>query len=268
MIDWNNDVKQQLCCCWITLWCLKRVSSSFACQKSSGQRTCSSEYKMSALCETDHHHLNNMIPHTVLAANVRSVPLLFSSWTEEWPVSFGKTCGVCSNIWRIRHTNFFVFLCSPIDAVVHLHEDDSILEVFRLDSVLLHRHVDFPEANALLCVKKFPLEHDKISVNTILFTIFVGLLEPHNFTFQASVGGGYSWILPRQRTESEKTCSSAFDNLTCRVPHVSSLWFNNNLCQIWNNYLTCSKSMNVLGGSYILLAILSKIVPRNSQLLT
>ena len=46
-----------------------------------------------------------------------------------------------SVIWRIRHTNFFVFLCSPIDAVVHLHEDDSILEVFRLDSVLLHRHL-------------------------------------------------------------------------------------------------------------------------------
>ena len=209
-----------------------------------------------------------MIPHTVLAANVRSVPLLFSSWSEEWPVSFGKTCGVCSNIWRIRHTNFFVFSMFP-----NRCRCTSTWRWFDLRSVQTRfcpppSSCGFPEANALLCVKKFPLEHDKFSVNTILFTIFVGLLEPHNFTFQASVGGGYSWILPRQRTESEKTCTSAFDNLTCRVPHVSSLWFNNNLCQIWNNYLTCSKSMNVLGGSYILLAILSKIVPRNSQLLT
>ena len=34
------------------------------------------------------------------------------------------------------------------------------------------------------------------------------------FSFQASVDRGYPLVLPRQSTESEKTCTFAFDSLT------------------------------------------------------
>ena len=44
------------------------------------------------------------------------------------------------------------FLLSPIDVVIRRHQDDSISELFRLDSVLLHRSSDFPEVIAALCV--------------------------------------------------------------------------------------------------------------------
>ena len=44
------------------------------------------------------------------------------------------------------------FRLSPIDVVIRRHEDDSISELFRLDSVLLHRSLVFPKVIAVLCV--------------------------------------------------------------------------------------------------------------------
>ena len=59
----------------------------------------------------------------------------------------------------------------------------------------------------------FPLELD-FSVNTIQFTMFMGLRQQLNFSFQASIDCGYSSILTRQSTESETTYPLAFDSLT------------------------------------------------------
>ena len=55
-----------------------------------------------------------MVPQTVWFFGM-SVPyhLFFSSWSEKWPMSFKKSSGECSNISRIRETNFFVFCFFP-----------------------------------------------------------------------------------------------------------------------------------------------------------
>ena len=54
----NHQAKQQHCCGWITVVVYRRFFSFFACLKSLRQRTCSSEYGVSAFSEIDHHHLS------------------------------------------------------------------------------------------------------------------------------------------------------------------------------------------------------------------
>ena len=66
-----------------------------------------STHRMSAVSDMKHHHLRRIVLRTAWPVSVRSIPMLFGS------------------------------------VVVHPDEDDSISELFRLNPVLSHRHLDF-----------------------------------------------------------------------------------------------------------------------------
>ena len=97
-----------------------------------------------------------------------------------------------------------------------------------------------------------PLEHDWFSILSTHFTIFRRLREPLNSVLSGLhwFDCGWSWILLRHCTESEKTYSLAVESLTAvsftipgivDIPYTSWRWSLINFCEISNNCLICSK---------------------------
>ena len=96
-------------------------------------------------------------------------------------MSFGKPCVVCSNTQGILWTIFFIALSSPVDVVVHRHEDGAILESLRLNVTFLHNVLAFLEWHQRgVPWENLPLEHDWFSIDIVQLTILRSSCKPIN----------------------------------------------------------------------------------------
>ena len=172
----NHHVKQQHGCGWITVVVYRRFFSFFACLKSLGQCTGSSEYWVSAFSEIDHHHLSSVVPQTVWLVGLRSVSLFFSSLFP----AFSNRCRYPST-WRwfdLRTSQ--AGSCSPPSLFVFSQNNCSVV----CPGKFLHLNTTgFPSVRS----------NSRYSWDFVNDSIF---------SFQASIDRGCSWILPRQSTES------------------------------------------------------------------
>ena len=252
LIDGNNYTKQQLCCRWITVVVYRTVSSSCF-SKSLEESTCSSEHQMSALSKINHHHqqFSHIIPQNVWFVTVLSVPLFFSSWSEEWPMSFKKSSGVRRNIWRNRPPKFSVSFFSPVNVFVHRYEDGSIFESFRLKFIFSCRSLNFLKL-LQCCVPwaNFPLEHDWLSVNTFHFTIIWRLRKPLNFCLSNTllIVDTSNFAKTKHRIgENEYRCCWQFDSSVVQRSTFSRMGLYSrqliHFCEISNHCLIFSKSV-------------------------
>ena len=108
-----------------------------------------------------------VVPRTVCFVNVRSVPFSSDPAPKHDHCPFGNlvACAATSEEFAMQASLFSNF--SPIDVVVHRHEDDSIFTFFRICSVGVSWEI-------------FPLEHDWLSVSVVHFTMFWRLGETLN----------------------------------------------------------------------------------------
>ena len=216
----------------------RRLATFFVFQSSSEKNVLVPLNYRCPLSEIHHHQISNIVPRTVWFVKVRSVPFFFRSKSEEWPMSFRRFCGVCSNISRIRDANFIASFLSPIDVVAHRHEDDSIFELYGPTIMFPDLFSDFLKQH---------LEQDWFSINTVQF---------------------WTWVLSNSASEtkhpkhqSQKTYTFAVDSsaalsfdkvlLTHGIefqsiaytPHISWFWSLINFCEMSNKCLILSKSV-------------------------
>ena len=86
---------------------------------------------MSAVFEHVYHDIGSCIPLSFRFVIVRSIPFLFASWTEEWPVSkLQPSCLLLGPFRKSKKTFSGISFLGPIDIVEHRHEDDSIFKFF------------------------------------------------------------------------------------------------------------------------------------------
>ena len=85
------------------------------------KRACSSEDRMPARRKYRHHKLCCFVPQAVRSVGERRVPFFLRTGSEEWPIA---------NAWSIVFASFIIPFLTPVNVVVHGHEDYVILEIF------------------------------------------------------------------------------------------------------------------------------------------
>ena len=76
------------------------------------------------LCEFKHHVFSSGIPNTIRFVRVSSVPLLFRSRSQKWPMTARKSASIIHNFVSTTFQCFFTSFFSPYNVVEHWHEDD------------------------------------------------------------------------------------------------------------------------------------------------
>ena len=135
--------------------------------------------RMPVLCEWYHHFFTVFVPNLSFCGLTWHT-IFFRSRSEEWPMSFGK------NLRHVRQPlrNYvYKFLHFFWAVLVHRHEYDAILEIFRQNSEFFLHHVsDFTEKlQRSVPWENLPLEHDCFSINPVQLTIKSRVSKPLNF---------------------------------------------------------------------------------------
>ena len=130
---------------------------------------------MGGFWEFNHHVHGSFVPNTIKFVGVSSVPLLFWSTSQEWPMTARKSA-----------TFLYISLCSPYNVVEHWMN-----MILPLNCSGLHC-CSF--MNCWICLRRpnvvnpgnFPLELNRFCINTIQIFQMIILKIPHNFSFQTS----------------------------------------------------------------------------------
>ena len=192
-----------------------RLSSFCSPQDSSVERTCTSEYGMATFFEMFDHLIGFIVPFSFWFMRVRSIPFVFISRTEEWPMSSLKPFRVISHVFGIRNAVCWISIFCPISVVEHRHEWNYSLNFFWIYLWSLQIYLNLSE-NANRC-ESWEIFFHSNSIGSPLF--------PENtaysfdcwssviWLFHFSFASQWGYIFPRHETESELTCTFAFAHL-------------------------------------------------------
>ena len=106
----------------------RQFSMSFAFELASGQWARSAENWTSAFCEFHQHPFSNIVPDSLWTVFTDTVPPLFRTRTNKWPLSFSKSPCVQRYEFGICQAFFFVVNWSTRNVIEHRHKYDSSCE--------------------------------------------------------------------------------------------------------------------------------------------
>ena len=124
---------------------------------------------MTRFWEVLQHFLRSSIPRSIMFANVSSVPLLFRSRPQEWPMTARESFSILSNCLWIIFAQFIIAFCIPHNVVKHWHEDDPACEVLWFTLILHHLLNLIEDSHCSDSWCNLPLEFHRLSINSIQF---------------------------------------------------------------------------------------------------
>ena len=101
LIGKNNYSKYSFNCWIICSEMYRQFSMSFALEYTPGQWSRCTENRTSAFCEFRQHFVRDMIPSSLCTDLFSRIPLLFRTWTNEWPLP--NTKSLCKYLDRLWH---------------------------------------------------------------------------------------------------------------------------------------------------------------------
>ena len=161
--------------------------------------------------EVGHHLFRNIVPFSARLVCIWPAPFLFWSRSEEWPVSVRESFCILCNTHGICNAHFCVSVASPYNVIVmKMIRPVNCSGSHRISPIIFW-------ISARICNVVHPgwvCHSNSIgSPSTRSNSRYWRLTVVHSiFSCHASVALVYSYILPRQNTESENTKALAVDS--------------------------------------------------------
>ena len=181
---WNNCAKNQFNGFITTVEVNGFHSFPFAFQFSSFQGAAGTNYRMSSFGKVEHNAFSSVLPFSIRFVDMDSVPFLLGSRPWKRPMSSRESSSILSNSESIRNTIFFVSSLSPINVIVHRHEDDPSFEVLWVTLRLSHHLLNLVEDSQCCASREnCPLELHRLTIKCVQSSVFWWTFEPRQSVF-------------------------------------------------------------------------------------